>query len=75
MFRWRKQGTWSQPFNWTENWIPDTVSMRPLGRLTEHGPTRVGELIDQHTFDWNEELLRSVAVAANGRIFYHVFFH
>lgn len=47
--------------------------MRPLGRLTEHGPTRVGELIDQHTFDWNEELLRSVAVAANGRIFYHVF--
>lgn len=44
---------------WHDNWIEGTISMRPLGSLTDNSIHLVADLIDPVSGQWKEELIRN----------------
>jgi hypothetical protein len=47
---------------WEDNWLPNSVSMKPMGRLKETGLVMVDELLTVNN-EWNEPLIHDLFFA------------
>jgi hypothetical protein len=47
---------------WEDNWLPNSVSMKPMGRLKETGLFMVDELLTVNN-GWNEPLIHDLFFA------------
>ena len=54
----RRVGDGSTISIWNDNWIPNTPTLKPGGRIGSMPLNRVSELIDDYSGNWNEQIVR-----------------
>ena len=53
---------------WTHRWIPNTATLRPMGRIGNDPITRVSELFDQDSGMWDMDLIRTNFLAPDADV-------
>lgn len=55
----KKVGDGTTISTWSDTWIPGTLFLKPMGRIGSDPLSRVSELIDEYTGNWNVDIIKA----------------